>query len=68
MTTSNFKCPICNEFMLSIPSNETNITRRGFILRCDNKNCLPNENVYGFGETEKGAFEVACQKYKKSLK
>jgi hypothetical protein len=54
--------------MLSIPSNETNITRRGFILRCDNKNCLPNENVYGFGETEKGAYEVACQKYKKSLK
>jgi hypothetical protein len=42
-------------------------TARGIKVRCENR-CAPtcHENVEGFGSTIKAAYEIACQKYKKS--
>lgn len=66
MSKSSFKCPICDGLMDAFPGNGTgNLNAKGVTLRCDNENCLPHENVYGYGGTEKEAHAIACQKYKK---
>lgn len=61
---TTFKCPICMGFMTVF--REDGNTNSGLYLRCDNVGCLPHENVFGYGSTEKAAHEIACQKYKKS--
>jgi hypothetical protein len=61
MTKSTFKCHLCGE-----PFNIIEGQGKGVMLRCDNKDCIPHENVYGFGGNEKEAAEIAKQKYKTS--
>jgi len=61
MDKSTFKCHLCDE-----PFNIIEGKGKGVMLRCDNLNCLPHENVYGFGGNEKEAAEIAKQKYKRS--
>lgn len=62
MTKSTFKCHLCGEAFNIIDDGKS----KGVMLRCDNLNCLPHENVYGFGSNEKEAAEIAKQKYKAS--
>ncbi len=65
MKQTTFKCPICSGLMNSIPGDGTrNLDAKGVILRCDNADCLPHENVYGYGTNDKEAYIIACQKYR----
>ncbi len=66
MTITTFKCPICSVPMNSYTGSEVLANASGIYLRCDNPECPPHESVYGFGNTEKAAYEIACQKYKKA--
>ena len=62
MEKSLFKCPICGDPFNIVPQ------AAGVMLRCDNNTtCIPHENVYGFGATEKAAYEVACAKYDRQV-
>jgi hypothetical protein len=62
MEKSKFNCHICNQPFTLVPS------KSGVMLRCDTAapECLPHENVYGHGSTEKEAAEIAKQKYRPS--
>lgn len=58
MEKSEFKCPVCGNPFNIVPQ------KAGVMLRCDEwEGCLPHENVYGFGATEKAAYEIAKLKY-----
>jgi hypothetical protein len=61
MNKSTFKCHICSQ-----PFTIVEGQGKGVTLRCDTPapECLPHENVYGFGGNEKEAAETAKQKYK----
>lgn len=61
MEKSNFKCPVCGDnFFIVPPVNNS----KGVMLRCDNiTSCILHENVYGYGASEKAAYEIAKQKY-----
>ena len=62
MKKSEYKCHVCGKPFNIIPQREG---MRGVLLRCDEmEGCIPHENVYGFGDTEKAAAEIAKQKYK----
>ena len=64
---TEFKCPLCDELMDSVPGDRVN-PRNGVTLICFNPLCPPHENVEGHGKNEKEAYEVACQKFKKDKK
>jgi len=58
---SKFKCPLCDAPMKA----EDDAT--GVMIRCQGP-CVPtvHETVFGHGNNAKNAYEIACQKYKKS--
>lgn len=62
MTKSTFKCHICGEPFNIICDGKS----KGVMLRCDTPApmCLKYENVFGFGNNEKEAAEIAKQKYR----
>ena len=60
MNKSEYKCPVCGDNFFIVPQ----VDNRGVMLRCDNVTiCIRHENVYGYGATEKAAYEIAKQKY-----
>jgi hypothetical protein len=61
---SEYKCHLCGEPFSIIPPE---ISRhKGVTVKCMNETgCLEHENVFGCGDNEKAAVEIAKQKYKK---
>lgn len=61
---STLLCHICHKPFTIVKDIRNG---KGVMLRCDTtEGCIPHENVYGFGGTEKEAAEIAKQKYKVS--
>ena len=61
MEKSLLKCHVCGKAFNIVPQ-----AGKGVMLRCDNVDgtCIPHESVFGFGDSEKAAAEIARQKYK----
>jgi hypothetical protein len=59
---STFKCHVCSQPFTIVKDDRNG---KGVMLRCDTREgCIPHENVYGFGGSEKEAAETAKHKYK----
>ena len=67
MTTSTFKCPLCETPLTVYEGNLTSMASSGVTVRCNNLTCPCSENVQGFGNNEKAAYEIAKQKYTKKV-
>ena len=62
MKKSEYNCHICGKPFNIVPVVNNG---KGVMVRCDNvEGCIPHESVYGFGDNEKAAVEIAKQKYK----
>ena len=64
---NDYKCPQCLEPMQMVPGHQLS-KLEGYTAICTNLNCPPHENVSGHGNTEKAAYEVACQKFRSNSK
>lgn len=58
---TKFLCPLCGKPMVALDD------ATGVFVICRGP-CVPtvHENVFGHGNNEKNAYEIACLKYKKS--
>lgn len=62
--TTHYKCPLCDALMELFEGDGIN-PKNGFTIVCLNKECPCHENVYGHGTSEKHAYNIAIQKYRK---
>lgn len=63
--TSEFRCPVCGEYLTKIIGDGIGINAdNGILLKCYNMKCDTTENVFGHSNTEKNAYEVVKLKFK----